>query len=195
MSDDKLIERARQGDEAAWTTLVRRHQEAAFRLAYLILGSADDADDVAQEAFIRTFESLYQFDAGRPFRPWLLGIAKNLAYNRHRSAKRYLNAVRRLLRAAPEPVIEPAGERSRPYEAEMLWQAVQRLREIDQEVIYLRYFLELSVEETAETLQVAPGTVKSRLHRALNRLRDVVEEEFPNWRMENGKWRMENGEG
>lgn len=178
MSDDKLIQRARQGDEAAWASLVGQHQQAAFRLAYLIMRSADDAEDVAQEAFIRAFESLGQFDAGRPLRPWLLGITKNLAYNRHRSTRRYLSAVRRLLQAAPEPVVEPAGERSRPYEAEMLWQAVTRLREIDQEVIYLRYFLELSVEETAEALQVAPGTVKSRLHRALNRLRDVVDEEF-----------------
>jgi RNA polymerase sigma-70 factor (ECF subfamily) len=178
VSDDQLIERARRGDEAAWVSLVDQHQQAAFRLAYLIMGSADEAEDVAQEAFIRAFKSLDRFDAARPFRPWLLGITKNLAYNRHRATRRYLSAVRRLLRAAPEPVVEPAGERSRPYEAEMLWEAVKRLRDVDQEVIYLRYFLELSVEETAETLQVAPGTVKSRLHRALNRLRDVVDKDF-----------------
>lgn len=179
MSETELIARARQGDEAAWTTLVRWHQEAAFRLAYLILDSADEAEDVAQEAFIRAFRSLDQFDTDRPFRPWLLAITKNLAYNRHRSARRYLDAVRRLVQAAPEPVVEPASEQPRPYQAELLRQAVRRLKSIDQEVIYLRYFLELSVEETAETLEVAPGTVKSRLHRALNRLRDVVDEEFP----------------
>jgi RNA polymerase sigma-70 factor (ECF subfamily) len=178
VGDEQLIARARRGDEAAWAALVGQHQQAAFRLAYLIMGSADDAEDVTQDAFIRAFESLDQFDASRPFRPWLLGITRNLAYNRHRSARRYLNAVRRLLQAAPEPVVAPAGERSQPYEAEMLWQAVKRLQEIDQEVIYLRYFLELSVAETADTLQVAPGTVKSRLHRALNRLRDLVDEEF-----------------
>lgn len=179
MSETSLIARARQGDEAAWTMLVRRHQEAAFRLAYLILGETDEVEDVTQEAFIRAFQSLDQFDAGRPFRPWLLGITKNLAYNRQRSARRYLDAVRRLVWAAPEPVTRPEAERSRPDEAEMLWQAVQRLTPINQEVIYLRYFLELSVEETAETLQVAMGTVKSRSHRALNRLRAVVDEEFP----------------
>jgi RNA polymerase sigma-70 factor (ECF subfamily) len=60
-----------------------------------------------------------------------------------------------------------------------LWQAVRRLNSVDQEVIYLRYFLELSVAETAETINIAPGTVKSRLSRALERLRRVVEREFP----------------
>jgi RNA polymerase sigma-70 factor (ECF subfamily) len=179
VSETDLFTRARQGDERAYTMLVRRHQQAVFRLAYLILGNAADAEDVAQEAFIRSFQSLDQFDADRSFRPWLLAITKNLAYNRHRSVRRYLDAVRRLVQAAPEPVTPSEAERSRPYEVEALWQAVQRLAPIDQEVIYLRYFLELSVGETAETLRVASGTVKSRTHRALDRLRAVVDEEFP----------------
>jgi RNA polymerase sigma-70 factor (ECF subfamily) len=67
------IRRARQGDEQAWTSLVREHQTAAFRLAYLLLGSAEDAEDVAQEVFIRAFRALDRFDLERPFRPWLLG--------------------------------------------------------------------------------------------------------------------------
>ena len=66
----------------------------------------------------------------------------------------------------------------------MLWQAVGRLNRMDQEVIYLRCFLELSVEETAQTLQIAPGTVKSRLWRALERLRHLIEQEFPGLREE-----------
>ncbi len=61
----------------------------------------------------------------------------------------------------------------------MLWRAVRRLKETDQQVIYLRYFLELPVAEAAQVLEVAPGTVKSRLYRALKRLRAVVEGEFP----------------
>jgi RNA polymerase sigma-70 factor (ECF subfamily) len=65
------------------------------------------------------------------------------------------------------------------WETQTLWQAVRQLSLIDQEIIYLRYFLELSVAETTEATGIAPGTVKSRLHRALERLRKVIAAEFP----------------
>jgi len=93
---------------------------------------------------------------------------------------RYLAALGRLVRAVPQPAAADPPEASlRGEEAETLWKAIRRLESGDQQVIYLRYFMELSVAETAETLGVAPGTVKSRLSRALNRLRQVIEGEFP----------------
>lgn len=179
VSEPDLIVRARQGDQAAWDELVRSNQQAAFRLAYLILGDADDAEDVAQEALIRAFRAFDRFDPARSFRPWLLGITSNLAHNRLRSIGRYLAALRRLVQAEPEPVTPAATGDSKQWEAKILWQAVRRLRPRDQEVIYLRFFLELSVDETAAALDVAPGTVKSRLHRAVGRLRGVIERDFP----------------
>lgn len=180
MRERKWIERARQGDEDAWQALMLEHQGAAFRLAYLLLGSAEDAEDVTQEAFIRAFRSLDRFDAGRPFRPWLLRIAANLAQNRRRSIGRYLAALERLFRAEPEARATGAGSSlERQDEARQLWRAVERLKPTHREVIYLRYFLELPVDEAAGVLGVAPGTVKSRLHRALARLQTVVEREFP----------------
>ncbi|MCG8353664.1 MAG: RNA polymerase sigma factor [Chloroflexales bacterium] len=184
MSEADLIHRARQGDEAAWETLVQVHQEPVFRLAYLLLGDADDADDAAQETFIRAFRALASFDGKRPLRPWLLRITTNLAHNRRRSVRRYLAALQRALSLAPEPV-EPFCDHSAiQWEAQALWQAVQRLGCTDQEIIYLRYFLDLSEAETARTLEIAPGTVKSRLSRALGRLRTVVDREFPALRQE-----------
>lgn len=188
MSEANLVARARQGDEAAWVDLVRQQQVAVFRLAYLLLGDADEAEDVAQEAFIRAFRALDRFDLDRPLRPWLLRITANLARNRRRALGRYLAALRRSLEAAPQPVASnPVGEHVRQQEeARALWQAVQRLRRTDQEVIYLRYFLDLSVAETAAAAGVAPGTIKSRLHRALGRLRAVIEQEFPALRLERG---------
>jgi RNA polymerase sigma-70 factor (ECF subfamily) len=174
-----LIARARQGDEAAWEALVRQHQEAAFRLAYLLVGDSDEAEDVAQEAFIRAYRALERFDSTRPFRPWLLSIAANLARNRRRSVARYLAALNRVLRAEPERVASVQQASAQHMEAQALWQAVRRLGEPDQQVIYLRYFLEISEAETAEALSLPPGTVKSRLHRALKRLRWMVEREFP----------------
>ncbi len=178
-----LIVRARRGDEAAWEALVLEYQQPIFRLAYLLLGDAAEAEDVAQEAFIRAFRALDRFDESRPLRPWLLQIAANLARNRQRSAGRYLQALARMVRGAPEPVSSIGEQTEQRWEAETLWQAVRRLSAADQEIIYLRYFLELSEAEAAEALGVALGTVKSRMHRAMGRLRAVVEQEFPSLRM------------
>jgi RNA polymerase sigma-70 factor (ECF subfamily) len=180
-AEAELIGRARRGDERAWEMLVGRHQAAAFRLAYLVVGDAADAEDVAQEAFVRAFLSLERFEIGRPFRPWLMAITVNLARNRSRLFGRYLNNLRRLIEREPEPVqLHQYGEDLQARrEAHQLWQAVQQLNQKGQEVVYLRYFLEMSEAETAETLDIPPGTVKSRLHRALKQLRGVIEREFP----------------
>jgi RNA polymerase sigma-70 factor (ECF subfamily) len=185
VSETNLIMQARQGDEAAWSGLVGQHQEAVFRLAYLFLGDADEAQDVAQEAFIRAFYALDRFDLNRPLRPWLLRITSNLARNKRRAIGRYLAAVSRWLQQETDSVgPTPQEAHLQQWQTKTLWQAIRRLPLTDQEIIYLRYFLELSVTETAETVGVAPGTVKSRLHRALNRLRAVVTEEFPALREE-----------
>lgn len=182
MDQSDLIVRAQQGDGTAWEQLVRQHQDAVFRLAYLLLGDADDADDVAQETFIRAFGALDRFDTSRPLRPWLLRIATNLAHNRRRAIGRYLAAARRMFQFTPDAVVNIEGRSSERWESQTLWLAVRRLSVVDQQVIYLRYFLDLSEAEMAATLNVASGTVKSRLHRALNRLRAVVEREFPGLR-------------
>jgi RNA polymerase sigma-70 factor, ECF subfamily len=158
---------------------MQEQQEAIFRLAYLLLGDAGDAEDIAQETFIRAYRYLNTFDSSRPLRPWLLGITANLARNRRRSLGRYVYHLTRMAHLTPVEVIDPEQETSRRAEAKLLWRAVQRLRADDQEVIYLRFFMEYSVDEVAETLNIASGTVKSRLSRALERLRGVAREEFP----------------
>lgn len=179
MNEAELIARARQGDGAAWENLMRAHQEAAYRLAYLLLGDDSQAEDVAQEAFLRAYQALPRFDASRPFRPWLLSIAANLARNQRRAFGRYLAAIRRLGQAEASPGESVEGRAAQSWEAKTLWQAVRRLDYADQQVIYYRYFLDLPVEETAQAMNVAEGTVKSRLHRAMNRLRSVIERHYP----------------
>src|SRR5262249_16829297 len=164
MTEADLIGRARQGDEAAYESLVNEYQQAVFRLAYLLLGDKHDAEDVAQETFIQAFAALGRFDSSRPLRPWLMRITTNLAYNRRRAMGRYMAALRRLVRLEPG-LLEPSHLDQSQQEAQELWQAVRRLERADQEIIYLRYFLELSSAETAEALNIAEGTVKSRLHR------------------------------
>lgn len=176
-----LIRRARGGDDQAWEKIVGRYQTAVFRLAYLKMQDAVEAEDVAQEVFVRAFLALESFEIGRPIRPWLMAITVNLARNRRRSIGRYLHNLRRLIEREPEPVQMHAV--SQDYQAKeqarVLWQAVQQLNDKAQEVVYLRYFLEMSEAETAETLGIAPGTVKSRLHRALKQLRAVIERDYP----------------
>jgi RNA polymerase sigma-70 factor (ECF subfamily) len=154
------------------------HQEAVFRLAYLLLGDPDDAEDVAQEAFLRAWKSLWTFDAARPLRPWLLSISANLARNRRRSAGRYFAALMRAFR--DEPSTERIEDRSaQNLQAAELWKAVQKLKLLDQQIVYLRYFLDLPVNETSQILQIPEGTVKSRLSRALDKLREIIQHDFP----------------
>jgi RNA polymerase sigma-70 factor (ECF subfamily) len=172
-----MVARARLGDEAAWDQLVKNHQEAVFRLAYLFVENADDAEDVAQGVFIRAYLKLDQYDDGRPLRPWLLGITANLGRNKRRSAGRYWRALQRLVQQRSiETAMPPPGIRT---DANVLWQAVQQLPTSQREVIYLRYFLQLSEAETAASLGIAAGTVKSRTHRGLKRLRLIIEREYP----------------
>jgi RNA polymerase sigma-70 factor, ECF subfamily len=178
LDEAALVRYAANGDAAAWESLVDIHQEAVFRLAYLLLGDPDDAKDVAQESFLRAWRHLRGFDAARPLRPWLLSISANLARNRRRSAGRYFAALTRAFRE--EPVSERIEEQSaRNFQARELWKAVQRLNVLDQQIVYLRYFLELPVAETAEILSVPEGTVKSRLSRALEKLRSIIRQDFP----------------
>lgn len=188
MNETEQVTRAKEGDEVAWSALVHQHQEAVFRLAYLLLHDADDAEDVTQETFIRAYRNLDRFDSARPLRPWLLEITRNQCYNWGRALRRRVAALQRWGRVAPNLApnleIDPNREVMQQWKANTLWQAVRRLNGMDQEVIYLRCFLELSVEETAQALHVAPGTVKSRLWRALDRLRRVVQEDFPGLREE-----------
>lgn len=178
--DNDLMAQARAGDTGAWETLILQNQEAVFRLAYLILGDPADADDIAQETFLRAYRALPGFDLARALRPWLLSITANLARNRLRSVGRYLAALQRAWLADPQP------QRPAPViesdDSARLWQAVRHLSASDQEVIYLRFFSALSEAETAQALQVAPGTVKSRTHRALERLRVVIERDYPSLR-------------
>ena len=178
MDEPALIRHAANGDASAWEPLVQTYQQAVFRLAYLLLGDPDDAEDIAQETFLRAWNHLKRFDPTRPLKPWLLSITANLSRNRRRSAGRYLAALTRAFRDEPAPA--SVEEKSTQYmEANDLRKAVQNLNEPDQQVVYLRYFMDLSVAETAEVLQVAEGTVKSRLSRALEKLRAIIKREFP----------------
>jgi RNA polymerase sigma factor (sigma-70 family) len=172
-----LIERARHGDVAAFEMLVRAHQEVAFRTAWVASGGADDAEDAAQEGFMKAFAALPRFRLDAPFRPWLLTIVANEGRNRRRSAsRRQALALRVPVASEAEASYEPSPEAAMlaTESRRELLDALTRLSDADREVISYRYLLELSEAETAAALSVPAGTVKSRLSRALERLRALL---------------------
>jgi RNA polymerase sigma factor (sigma-70 family) len=174
LADDELVARAKQGDTRAYGTLVEEHQTIAFRTAYVVTGSAADAEDAVQDAFVKAYRALGRFRPGAPFRPWLLAIVANEARNRRRSAGR---RERLALRVAEDPlsggaVPSPEAALLDAERRDELLAAVNELGDDDRLVLSCRYFLGLSEEETAATLDWRRGTVKSRTSRALGRLRE-----------------------
>ena len=179
LDEQKLVARAKRGELDAYEEIVRLHQTIAFRTAWVITRSDADAEEATQDGFVKAHAALARFRDGAPFRPWLLAIVANEARNRRRSAGRYLAALTRAFRNEPTTSASTEERSARHMESSELWKAVQNLSVPDQQIIYLRYFLELSVTETAQSLGVAEGTVKSRLSRALERLHGIIQQDFP----------------
>ncbi len=168
--------RARAGDADAYAGLVRRHTPVAVRTAAM-LGAGADAEDVVQDAFVKAYRTLGRFRAGAPFRPWLLRIVANETRNLHRSAGRRKERERRAWEAT-EPLLltddDPAhAALSRDRRAELV-RGLGSLSEPHRKVVTCRFLLDLDEAETAAVLGWPRGTVKSRLHRALARLRDEL---------------------
>ena len=175
--DATLVRRAQRGDLAAYEAIVQRHQQTAFRAAHVVTRNAADAQDAAQEAFVKAYAALGRFDAERPLRPWLLTIVVNEARNRRRAeGRREHLANRAAAQVSGEAAPSPEAAAVLSAEATALRELVAGLPERDRTLIYMRYFLDLSEEETATALGIRRGTVKSRTSRALDRLRAATEE-------------------
>lgn len=172
LDDTTLIHAAQGGDIGAYEELVRRYQDLAFRCAFLVLRSAEDANDVTQEAFMRVFAALPRFRPDAAFRPWLLAIVGNQARNHRRSQhRREALALRAVDGAVHADVPSPEEQLLDVERSAELLAAIEGLRQEDRDVITLRWFAELSEAEMAALLDRPAGTVKSRLSRAMQRLR------------------------
>jgi len=156
------------------------HQDIAFRTACVIARNAPDAEEAAQDGFVKAYRALGRFREGSPFRPWLLRIVANEARNRRRAAGRRAHLWERAAAreevsgdAAPSPeTIVVSAERRTGLLA-----ALAALREDDRAVLGCRFLVGLSEQETATALGVRRGTVKSRTARALARLRAATDQE------------------
>ena len=172
-----MVGRPRDLDD--YEQLVREHQGIAFRTAYVITGSAADAEEVVQDAFVKAYRALDRFREDAPFRPWLLAIVANEARNKRRSPAGARASSSTWPRSAP-PAARPRLRRRRSSPSEQRAQllgAIDTLREEHRQVVACRYLLGLNEAETAAALGWRAGTVKSRLSRALARLEAELREE------------------
>jgi RNA polymerase sigma-70 factor (ECF subfamily) len=178
--DAELLARVRGGDRDAYAELVRRHAPVAMRTAAL-LGAGGDTEDVVQEAFVKAYAALGRFRAGAAFRPWLLRIVVNEARNLHRAAGRRSAREQRSW-ALTEPLLltrrdDPAETALSHERQQALVRGLAALSQPQREVVTCRYLLDIDEAECAAVLGWPRGTVKSRLHRALARLRELLEDE------------------
>ena len=175
--DRLLVERARRGDQFAFGDLVEMHQHAVYNLCYRMLGERGEAEDAAQETFLRAYSHLDRYDADRPFRTWLLSIASNHCIDRLRKRRLVWLSIEEPL--PPHPAL--SSDEVEPEDAVISNErgaAIQRmLDELSPEyraAVVLRYWYDLSYTEIAEVLNTTESAVKSRLFRARQALAEKM---------------------
>ena len=181
-----LIQRAQAGDAQAFEMLVRRHQQQVYAVALRMLGDAGEAEEVAQDAFVRAYRSLSGFRREAKLSTWLVSITMNLCRNQRRWWARRKRVIAASI-DAPDPetgapgmdVADPAPDASvtaqRKDQARLVLAALQGLSAMDREVIVLRDLQGHSYEEIARIAKCQVGTVKSRLSRARWQLRTLLD--------------------
>ena len=175
VNERQLIRRAQKGDPAAFEKLVSENAQYVYNLALRILGNPQDAEDLAQEAFVRVWRNIKQFRAEARFRTWLYRIVTNLCYDRLPRLRRELSLLE------PDDELEIPEERYRPEDelltVELQTQvhaAIDKLPPAYKLLITLRHLQELSYAEIATVTGQPLGTVKTGIHRARNQLREVI---------------------
>ncbi|MGL6196233.1 MAG: RNA polymerase sigma factor [Thermoguttaceae bacterium] len=178
MNDEELISLSLSGDRTAYEKLVLMYQDRLFNAMIRISGTPEDALDVVQEAFLQAFLRLSTFRQTSQFYTWLYRIGFNIALGFRRKKKQQLSLDGFLDENGPEPPAEfiaPLEHVGNAEMAKILWKAIDNLHEDYRSVIVLREMEGSSYEEIAELLELPIGTVRSRLHRARNILKDVLQ--------------------
>jgi RNA polymerase sigma-70 factor (ECF subfamily) len=180
MEEAEAIARLKQGDIGGLEALVRKYQVQAVRTAFLITHDRALAEDVVQEAFVRAYERIEQFDTGRSFGPWFLRSVVNDAIKAASRRERWVSpegsdgAKPVLADVLADPNPGPAALVEAADIRRAVWEALGRLPPTQRAAIVLRYYLGLSEAEMARELACPPGTVKWRLHAARKRLRTLL---------------------
>jgi RNA polymerase sigma-70 factor (ECF subfamily) len=168
------LKQAQKGDDLAFARLVEAYQRPVYNLCYRMLGNAGDAEDAAQETFIRAYKAIGRVDLNRKFSSWLLSIASNYCIDQHRRRKLPTFSYD----ALESPIIEDKGlsvegmllqDEKQGAVTELL----ENLKPKDKAAVVMRYWYDYSYEEIAESLSLSVSAVKSRLHRARKELAEV----------------------
>ncbi|MGH2568014.1 MAG: RNA polymerase sigma factor [Bacteroidota bacterium] len=171
----QLIEQAKEGSHDAFRILVERHMKQAYNLAYGFLNDHDEAEDAAQESFVRVYQSLSSFRAEAEFSTWLYRIVHNVALNRLRQRK--TRSVRRV--ELDHPLADSAASDSVSLEEKEtrlhVERALHELPTLQRSVVLLRHIEGLSTRQVGEILGCTVGTVKTHLHRGLNKMKRLLD--------------------
>jgi RNA polymerase sigma-70 factor (ECF subfamily) len=170
-----LIDKVRRGSHSAFRVLVQTHMKQAYDIAYSVLGNHDDADDVAQEAFVNVHRSLSRFRGDADFSTWLFRIVKNCALNRLKQRKRKQRREVELVVADREVMTTNGGVGEVDDARFYIERALHELPTLQRAVVMLRHVSGLSTEQVGRILNCSEGTVKTHLYRGLKKMRDKLE--------------------
>lgn len=178
-SSESLAVRAGRGDAGAFTELIRRYERMALSVAFGVLGNADAAGDVVQEAFLRAWERLAELNDPARFSTWLCGITRNLAIDALRRGRRTKNAadlggVEAMALADGHAGADPLDELDRRERHALVASALQSLDEMTRPMVIMRYYDGLSSKQIGEALGVSPAAVDMRLSRARQQLKRML---------------------
>jgi len=166
---DALIERCLAGDQEAWNQIVRTHWRKVFNLAYKFVGRHDEAEDLAQDVFLKIFKALHTFDRRANFQTWLISISRNLCIDHYRSVRKERETMARDVDASmltpPSRDRSPLGELEQVDLRRRIKEALAELPSTLREAVVLRDLQEFSYQEIATQLRLPEGTVKSRINR------------------------------
>ena len=179
MSIDETIQRAADGDQTAWDTIVQTYWRKVFNVAYRFVGTYEEAEDLTQEIFLKVFRSLSTFDRRANFQTWLISVSRNYCIDRYRSGRRDREVFAREIDASTVQAEAPGLNAYARVELQdrvaLLREALRALSPPLRAAVLLRDIHELSYQEIAEQLGVAEGTVKSRINRGRAELARQIE--------------------
>ena len=180
MQDNEAIwlEKALRGDSQAFTGLVEAYQRPVYNLCYRMLGNAEDAEDAAQETFLRAYKSMRRYDNSRPFSTWLLSIAAHYCIDQLRRRRFQVVSVEDLpVPDIPDPAPGLENNLGRREEQRRVRALLETLEPVDRAAVVMYYWYDCSYDEIAGALSLTLSAVKSRLHRARRAMAETWQEQ------------------
>ena len=180
-NESEWLVRAQKGDDQAFARLVELYQRPVYNLCYRMLGNPGDAEDAAQETFLRAYKNLRRYDSDRPFATWLLSIASHFCIDQLRKRRAQLLSIEGPLPAHPALMSEntdgPEEQATASERQERVQQLLDTLPDDYKQAVVLRYWYDMSYEEIAEVMESSVSAIKSRLFRARRQMAEVGTEE------------------